>query len=175
MLMDRTFGLEEAFTAGTVDEVLAHATAVIRGEAEAETEKARQAAQLAERGVEEERSKRERLEHAHIDSVDRRAKVVATLLSWSLAYLLAIVVLVGVVATIPGVPLISVNAVLPRAAIWTVAVLTLFLVIVRHVSILEMRQKLAQVIEAALSRWGRRRLESVAQAADKDNQGVIRR
>jgi hypothetical protein len=175
MLMDRTFGLEEAFTAGTVDEVLAHATAVIRAEAEAETEEARHAAQLAERGVEEERSKRERLEHAHIDRVDRRAKLVATLLSWSLAYLLAIVVIVGVVATIPGVPLISVDEVLPRIAIWVVAVLTLFLVIVRHVPILEMRQTLARAIEAALSRWGRRRLESVAQAADQDDQGVIRR
>jgi hypothetical protein len=169
MLMDRTFGLEEAFTAGTVDEVLAHATAVIREEAEAETKEARQAAHLAERGAEEERSKRERLERAHIDKADRRARAVSALLSWSLACLLAAVVVVGVVATIPGAPFISVDEVLPRVAIWAVAVITLFTVVVRHVPILALRRRLERVIEAALSRWGRRRLESVAQAAERDD------
>jgi hypothetical protein len=175
VLMDRTFGLEEAFTAGTVDEVLAHATSVIRGEAEAETAEARQAALLAERGAEQERSKRERLERAHIDRTDRRATAVALLLSWSLACLLAAVVAVGVVATIPGVPLISVDEVLPRIAIWTVAVITLFTVVVRHVPILEIRRNLERVIQAALSRRARRRLESIAQTAEESNRDIAER
>jgi uncharacterized membrane protein YdbT with pleckstrin-like domain len=120
----------------------------------AETAEARQAAQLAERGAERERSERERLERAHIGRTDRRATVVALLLSWSLACLLAAVVAVGVVATIPGVPLISVDGVLPQISIWTVAVITLFTVVVRHVPVLEMRRNLERVIQAALSRRG---------------------
>jgi len=161
VLMDKTFGLEDAFSAGTVDEVLAHATAVIHGEAVAEVEEAREAARLAEQGAEQERRKREQLERAHVARVDRRAHSVAAIASWLLAGLLTLVGVVGVLATLPGVPLISVDDLLVRIAIWAVAVFTVFAVIVRHVSVLEMRRRTAVILEVWLARRGRRQLEAV--------------
>jgi hypothetical protein len=51
------------------------------------------------------------------------------------------VVVVGVVAAISGVLVISIDEVLPRVAIWAVSAITLVLVSVRHVPILEMRRR----------------------------------
>ena len=156
-LMDTTFGAEEAFSAGTLDEVLAHATATIQAEAHAETDLERSARIVAEADARREREKREGIERVHREQVAVHAHALGLTLGWALAGVLGAAVVVGAVATIPGVPLLEVSNKTWRITIWVClfafVAFTLFAVVVRHVPVFRVRRAVSSWVEL----WWRER------------------
>jgi hypothetical protein len=171
-LMDKTFGNEDAFSAGTVDEVLAHSREVIQAEAAAETEAEREGRQGAELGARRERDRRENLEQLQRDKVRSRAKMFGAVLGWSAAVILGPAVVIGAVATVPGVPLLEVGNVTARIALWVCFVaffgLTLFAILIKHVPLRAVRRAISEQVAGYWTRRGHQRLGKLhAQAAEK--------
>jgi hypothetical protein len=164
-LMDETFGDEEAFTAGTLDEVLAHAKEQIQAEAKAETD-AERAERLA--AQEEARSSRalvENLDRVHREEVEKHARIAGAIVGWGLALLLAAAVIVGLVATIPGVPLLEVTPLTWRIIIWICVAafvgISLFAVVVRHIPVFGIRRAVSARVERRWCERGYHRLDEL--------------
>lgn len=161
-LLDETFGEEQAFSAGTVDEVLAHAAGTIRGEAEAEAAVARADAHNALERARQERGRRERVEAAHQSQVDQRARKIGWLVSGTGMGIIGIAVVVGLLATIPEVHLVEVTQLSLRVAIWccigVFVAITLYAMLVKHMSVLVMGRLIADRVERGVKAKGRVRL-----------------
>jgi hypothetical protein len=162
-LMDETFGEEQAFSAGTLDEVLTHAKASIQAEAKAETAIEREARLKAEALAETANRKVEGIERVHRDRVDRRGRRRGAVVGWGLAALVAIAFVVGVVATIPGIPLIEVKSVW-RYAIWAclgVFVLSTVGTGLKGVTVLDIRRGISDRVEHWICARGHRKLDEL--------------
>ena len=108
-LMDETLGNEEAFSAGTLDEVLTHAKEQIQAEAKAETEAERAGKLAAQEGARASRALAENIDRVHREKIDKHARAAGAIVGWGLGFLLGAAVIVGAIATIPGVPLLHVK------------------------------------------------------------------
>lgn len=164
-LMDETFGDEGAFSAGTIDEVLAHTRAAVQAEERANTEEERKKRAAAEELAERERSKRVQIEGALRAQVDRRARKLGTVVGWFLAGLLLVAVIVGGIATIPGAPLIQVNDLLWRLIIWicigVFVVLTVGALVIKGVTLTEIKKAMSRKIESRWRARGHRQLDKL--------------
>lgn len=122
-LMNKTLGEEDAFSAGTLDEVLAHAKAAIRAEAEKETAQEQEQRVAAEGEAERQRNRAEGIDRAHRRVVDERADRFGAAAGVVVATILGIAVSIGALAAIPGMPLLDVKN--PPARIATIASLVI--------------------------------------------------
>jgi hypothetical protein len=159
-LMDATFGGEEAFSAGTLDEVIAHAKATIQAEARAETAAERQARVAAEDDARSAREASDRIARAYRSRVAVRARRIALVVGWAFAVLFGTAVVVGALATIPGFPLVDVKSTGWRAIIWLCIAaffcITLYAIVVRHVPVLGIRRAVSSAVERRLRDRGYR-------------------
>ncbi len=171
-LMDQTFGDENAFSAGTVDEVLAHARTVIQGEAQAEVDEARESARQATEQAQLERRTRLRLERAQDGQIGARAHFAGTVAGIAVTVILGAAVILGVLATVPDVELLKAHDLAERILIWlslaVVLGLTMFAFLVRHLSVSEIRRKLSDRIEHRWQERGHRRLAKSQSRASGD-------
>lgn len=157
-LMDKTLGEEAAFSAGTVDEVLAQAKEAIRAEAEVETKKARQ--ELAQQV-----QRNEQIEAAHRAGVDRRAELLGKVAGLGAAAISTLALLIGALCTIPGVPLLSVEDDVLRLSIWIClgifVAATLYALLARDATISTMRNHLSNWVQERWARRGHARLDAL--------------
>ncbi|MGH9321424.1 MAG: hypothetical protein ACRD3V_16250, partial [Vicinamibacteria bacterium] len=156
-LMDVTLGDEDAFTAGTLDEIRDHFRRTIQEEAKAETNVERAAKELAHKEARSARGQASGLVQVHREDAERKAMRVGSIASWSFAVVTLVAALVGLVATIPDSPLIGVGSITWRIVIWAcVAVflgLTAYAVLVKNVSVFDVRRMVASRVTA----WDRER------------------
>ncbi len=164
-LMDETLGDEEAFSAGTLDEVLAHAKAQIQAEAKAETEAERAQKLVAQHEARTNLAFAEKIDRVHRDEVDKHARLAAAIVGWGLAALLGVAVIAGAIATIPGVPLLEVETLTWRIIIWgclaAFLAISLFAVIIRHVPVLRIERAIAERVEQWWHDRGHRKLDEL--------------
>lgn len=162
-LMDETFGEEQAFSAGTLDEVLAHAKAAIQAEARAETETERKARVEAEKLAEAATRRAEGIMRAHRGQVERRGRRRGATVGWGLTILVALAFLVGVFASIPGFPLIEVKSGW-RYAVWTclgVFVLSTIGTGLKGITVLDLRRTISGRVERWICERGQRKLDEL--------------
>jgi hypothetical protein len=162
-LMDETYGEEQAFSAGTLDEVLAHAKEAIQAEAKAETAVERKAREDAERAAAKATQRAEGIERVHRGRVERLGRRRARVASWGLALLLVLAFVVGVLASIPGFPLIEIQSG-ARYIVW--ACLAVFLLLnigtaIKGITILSIRRMVARRMEDWLCQRGHRKLDEL--------------
>jgi hypothetical protein len=171
-LMDETLGDEQAFSAGTLDEVLEHARRAIQAEAEAETAEERRGREAAEKRAETERGKREGIERAHRDRVDVRARRAGAIVGWGLGGVLLAVVFAGGIATVPGFPIAEIKPLGWKIVMWAcVAIffgLTISGIAVKGVSVFDLRQELSEGVERRWRGRGHRKLDELHADASKD-------
>jgi hypothetical protein len=172
-LMDETFGGEEAFSAGTLDEVLAHARAAIQAEARAETAAERDQRLAAEAAARSERERRTAIESAHRSRIDRRAARTATVVGWAIASVITIAVIVGALATIPGFPLLEIKSLPLRLAIWVCFaaffVLSAIPALTTGFSVLDIRRAVTNKVEDRRREIGHRKLDELHAGASSEN------
>lgn len=163
-LMDKTFGEEQAFSAGTLDEVLAYAREAVQAEKRARTEKEKELRLEAEELARTERGRRERVEGAHRGKVARRARRFGAVVGWGVAAVLAVAVVVGFFATIPGGPLVEVKG-FWRILIWicigVFAVISVWALLIKGVSASDIRRQLSGRVERWWSARGHRKLDEL--------------
>lgn len=165
-LMDKTLGEEGAFSAGTVDEVLAHAKRVIQAEAEEKTKE-------AEEELARNRQHLERIDKVHHARVDRQAKCLGKVTGYGVGGLIGIAVIVGLIATIPGIPLLSLEDIQLRVVIWVcVAVfvlITLYAIGVKEITLVEMRRRLSHWVQWQWADRGHAHLEALHRPPEADD------
>lgn len=163
-LMDKTFGEEQAFSAGTLDEVLAYAREAVQAEERARTEEERERRLEAEELARTERGRRERMEGAHRGRIARRARRLGKVVGWGAAAVLAVALIIGFVATIPGVPLVEVDG-FWRILIWICiagfAAISVWALMVKGVAVRDIRRQLSARVEGWWSARGHRKLEKL--------------
>jgi hypothetical protein len=168
-LMDQTLGDEEAFSAGTFDEVVAHAKAQIQAEARAETEVERAAKLAAQDEARKNRKLANDIDRVHHDKVDRQAHIAGLVVGWCVAIILGLAVVIGVLATIPTVPLIEVTTTFWRIVIWAClaafVVISIYTAVVKHISVLAIQRLIADNIERQWRGRGYRRLDALHASA----------
>jgi hypothetical protein len=162
-LMDETFGEEQAFSAGTLDEVLAHAKATIQAEARVETSVERAGRLVAEAAAEEAERKARGIERVHRGEVKRRGRRRGAVVGSGLAFLIVIAFLVGVLASIPGFPLIEIKSGW-RYLVW--ACLVVFFVLnvvtgIKGATILDIRRAFSGRVEKWTCERGNRKLDEL--------------
>jgi hypothetical protein len=164
-LMDRTLGDQQVFSAGTVDEVLEHAKAQFQADAKAETETERAGRLAAEAEARSSRELASNIIQVHHDQVDDRAHRTGAFGGGTVAVVLGVAALIGLIATIPGVPLLEIETLGWRIAIWACIaaflLLTLYAVEIKHVPVREIQRMLASGIERRLAARGHRRLDEL--------------
>lgn len=164
-LMDETFGDEAAFTTGTVDELLAHAKASIQAEADERAREALEGQIAAENRAVAEQTRREWVENVHHDVVDRRARRIGLAVGWAAAAVLGVAFVLGVLASIPEVPLVGVRS-WWHIPIWVcVGLATVALAAggigIRKANILDLRAALSRRIERWWSARGHHKLDEL--------------
>lgn len=163
-LMDTTFGDEKAFSAGTVEEVLAHAKEAIQAEARAETETERQDRIAAQEEARTERMRREGIERVHYERVKRNSRRFGSAVGWGTLVSLGLVAVVGILASIPGFPLLSIDSRGWRVVVWACLATALVLGAIALYNGLTLRG-LQQAISSRVEHWsyerGRRRLDEL--------------
>jgi hypothetical protein len=168
-LMDRTLGDEDAFTAGTVDEVLEHAKRQFQAEAKAETEEERTRRLAAEADARSSRALAENIVQAHHDEADRQAHLIGALGGGAFAAVVGLAVLVGAIATIPGAPLLEIDTLGWRILVWVClaafVLITLYAVEIKHVPVKELQRAIAARIERAWGDRAHRKLDALHQRA----------
>lgn len=170
-LMDETFGEEQAFSAGTLDEVLAHARAAIQAEADSRAEVERAARVAAEGAAEHAERRAEGIERVHREQVTRRGRRRGATVGWGLATLFALAFLVGILASIPGFPLIGIESGW-RYIVW--ACLAVFLLVnigtaMKGITIIGIRRDVSERVESWICQRGHRKLDELhAQATRPD-------
>ncbi len=170
LLVDSTFGDEHAFTAGTVDEVLAHAAGIIREEAEKDAAVLREEAEAASRRETHERTRRELVEAAHRERMDRDVAHVARIVGIAATVIVSMAILVALIASVPGSRILEIKGDAVRVVLWVCfgvgALLGLYAALVKHVSAKDVGQLVSSRIESVLRDRGHRRLEDIhAEAA----------
>lgn len=164
-LMDETLGDDEAFSAGTYDEVLAHAKAQFQAEADARADAAREAERAAQAEAESHRVLAEGIERVHRDKVDRQSRLVGEIVGWGLGVTVALAAAVGIAATIPGVPLLEIKSDGWRDVVWiclaVFLALTAFAVIVKHVPVLGLKRAVAKQVADRWRERGHRQLDEL--------------
>jgi hypothetical protein len=164
-LMDETLGDEEAFSAGTYAEVLAHAKAQFQADAKAEAEAERAAKVAAQDEASKHRKLAEGIDRAHRDEVDKHADLAGAVVGWGLAMLLSLAVIAGAVATIPGVPLLDVKTLTWRVTIWiclgAFVALTLFTAVIKHMPVLSIQRAIDERVERRWRERGYRKLDKL--------------
>jgi hypothetical protein len=176
-LMDKTVGEEHTFSAGTIDEVLAHAREAIQAEERARTdeqrartEEERELRLAAEESARTEHKRRERVEQVHHDRVDRRARMLGRSVSGGLAALIALAVIIGCIATIPGMPIVEIKGTAWRVLIWVCVaafvVLTVWALVVKGVTVRDLRKGIASAVEERWRAHGHRKLDALHAEAE---------
>jgi len=170
-LMDETFGSERAFSAGTLDEVLTHAKATIQAEADARAETEHAARLTAEDAAEQATLRAEGIDRVHRDEVTRKGRRRGAAVGWGLAALAALAFLVGVLASIPGFPLIEIKNGW-RYIGW--ACLAVFLLLnvgagIKGITILGIRRSVSGKVEHWLCERGQRKLDELHGQATTQN------
>lgn len=150
-LMDKTLGEEDAFSAGTVDEVLAHAKRVIQAEAEEKTRE-------AEEEAAQHRQHLARINRVHHVRIDRQADCLGKVAGYGVCGLIGIAFVVGLLATIPGIPLLFLKDIQLRVVIWicvgVFVLITLYAIGIKDITVAEMRHRLSHWVQR---QWADRR------------------
>jgi hypothetical protein len=168
-LMDTTFGDAAAFSAGTVEEVLAHAKAAIQAEARAETETERRQRLAAEEEARSERKRREGIERVHHERVERQGRRLGAVVGWFALALVGLVALVGILASIPNFPLLSIKSHSWRVVVWAclgVAVVLGAIALYNGLTLRDLQRAIASRVERWWYRRGRRRLDELHSRAE---------
>jgi hypothetical protein len=164
-LVETTLGDEEAFTAGTYDEVLARMKATVQAEALAIADKERDEKLAAQAEGDRHRHLAEGLDRVHREQIDKHARLAGALAGWGVALVVGLAVLIGVLASIPGFPLLDVKALEWRVLIWiclaTFIALTLHTVLVKHVSVRDLRLRVSGWVEEKYREWRYGRLDEL--------------
>jgi hypothetical protein len=157
-LMDKTLGVEDDFSPGTVDEVIARARQAIQAEAQAEANKARRA--LAQQG-----KQLARINQVHHRRIDHQAERLGKAVGYTVAALVGLAVMVGLFATLPDAPILSVDDGDVRLGTWICigifASITIYSAWIRHVSVAEMRRRLSSWVERRWAERGHARVEAL--------------
>jgi len=163
-LMDETYGDDAAFSAGTVGEVLAHATATIQAEAKAETLAEREARLAAEKEAEEANRRADAIDRVHRRRVDRHGRIVGVSVGWGVAAVIACLFAVGVLAAIPDFPLLAIKNHGWRVTVWVCLALAAALSafgFVNGLTLLGLRRSISVAVERRWCARGHRKLDKL--------------
>jgi hypothetical protein len=164
-LVEATLGDEDAFSAGTYEEVLARMKARVQAEALQIADKEREEKLAAQAEGEKHRRLAESLDRVHREEIDKHARLAGSVAGWGVAVVVGLAVLVGALATIPGFPLLDVKTMLWRIAIWACLTaflaFTLYAVEVRHVSVGTLRLTVSGWVEKTWRERRYRRLDEL--------------
>jgi hypothetical protein len=170
-LVEKTLNDEQAFTAGTFDEILAHAKQQVQAEAFAVADDEREKKLTAQAERDEQRRLAEGIARVHREEVDRHARFAGNTVGWGVALVLGLAVIVGALSTVPGIPLLDVKSMGVRIVIWVCLgaflAVTLYAVLVKHVSVKEMRSHVSLWVEERWRARGYRKLDELHHRASE--------
>jgi hypothetical protein len=174
-LMDETFGDEHAFSAGTLDEVLAHAKASIQAEAQSQAAAERKARRAAERRANVANKTVEGIVRAHHARVDRRGRRRGALVGWGVAALAGAALVIGVVASIPGAPLIDVKGDWRYVICTCVGIFIVFTIAtsLKGITVFELRRGVSRRVEHWICKRGHRELNALYAEAIAPNRARL--
>jgi hypothetical protein len=162
-LMDTTHGGDRPFSAGTLDEVITHAKASIQAEADKRAAEEREQRLLAEGAAQEATRRAEGIDRVHRDEVNRLGRRRGAAVGWGLAALVVAAFLVGVLASIPGFPLIEIKGAW-RYIVWVCLAVFLLLTVgtgVKGITIFDIRRWVSARVERWICERGHRRLDEL--------------
>lgn len=172
-LVETTLGDEEAFTAGTYEEVLERMKATVQAEALEIADKERAEKVAAQAEGHRQRQFAEGLDRVHRDQINKHARRVGGAAGWGVGLVAGVLVLVGALASIPGIPLLGVKPHDARIGIWiclgVFAAFSLYALFIKGISVRDLRDRISDGVERAYREWRYKRLDELhAQAKPQE-------